>query len=380
MSYNWFKGLPEDPPPSPIVKCEPKLDYYALAKDKQRAKEHLFTYPQDLFKVLDYDNTGVNSYRFGYNWDDECLPQEVTLEEVTFFDIVITYKTLTEKDLLEISDVGSLDWFKISQKVPLSNDVLSKYQDQVDWDKISSLWMCDKDDEFLVRFHDMIRWEHVTSLHVSLNSIEEFVFVKRYIPINTAVERMVLTISLIEKYLPIIIKESGCLLVRKYSVIELESIDECLEDYLMEHKELFAMNCTMTRYVPRKYLHVIMSCRRDVIFKFLTSCEPPEVLLEPFMDNSSLLSIVSHNQYKCSDEFIDKYKHVLDVRALLRWKMLDIKDVPEEYHAIYRAKLVREQSVSPEFIDQYAEELDCFDVCRRIKHCQNHSLKNSNTA
>ena len=353
-SYNWFKGLP-DPPKQNITPQTHRPIYREIAKDKQQAKEFVLKNPQDLFKVIDHEYDCMCACH-----ECDCIP-----EKITFFDIVIKYKTLTEKDLLEIANTVTLDWFQISQKVPLSNDTVDKYKDQVDWKQVSSRSFYKKDEEFITRFHDKIYWEQVYTLNLPLScqNIEELVFIKKYIPIKTAVKQRLLDTSIIGKYLPIIIKESEECLISSYEIDKLDNINVSLEDYMMQYKERFAEKCTNTCHISKKYLRVIMECSKNSISKFLNTCKPNETLLEPFMDNSKLIEIISQNQFKCSDQFIDKFIHILDIPEVLKWKMIDIRHVPEQYHNKYRAKLICNKIVTPEFIDQYADELDWFDVC-----------------
>ena len=121
-SFNWFKGLP-DPPKPKIIPQPHKPTYRDIAKDKQKTIEFILENPQDLFKVVDYENNCM----CGGNYYCECTPSNIL-----FFDLVVKYKTLTENDLLEIANTVDLNWFRISQEVPLSNDTLDKYKDQVD--------------------------------------------------------------------------------------------------------------------------------------------------------------------------------------------------------------------------------------------------------
>ena len=71
-SFNWFKGLP-DPPKPKIIPQPHKPTYRDIAKDKQKTIEFILENPQDLFKVVDYENNCM----CGGNYYCECTPSNI---------------------------------------------------------------------------------------------------------------------------------------------------------------------------------------------------------------------------------------------------------------------------------------------------------------
>jgi hypothetical protein len=120
--WDWFSGKQTEQIKSlPSIPKSPKMNYRNLSKDKIKLKQYLLSNPQDMFKVVDIES--------------DCMCMESPhcdhfLTDVTLFELIIRNKTLTEADLCELERdcQRPLDWFKISEFVPLSHHVLHSHQ------------------------------------------------------------------------------------------------------------------------------------------------------------------------------------------------------------------------------------------------------------
>lgn len=96
--WDWFKGIKcEKKVPQKVVYEE--IDWHALASNKNKMKELLKKDPSVLFKVVDSESNCMCGGTCGMcEYDD-----------VTFFELIIRKKSLSEEDLLELASSVDLD-------------------------------------------------------------------------------------------------------------------------------------------------------------------------------------------------------------------------------------------------------------------------------
>lgn len=193
--WDWFTGKNTEKSSESNVKHPiiPKMNYDKLAKDKDKVIEYLLSNPKDMFKKVGIESDCMCM---------ECHTCDHFLRDVTLFELIIKYKTLNEADLCELDKTIELDWFTISESVPLSSfTLLLKADKHFNWRAISSSYLYKKDITFLRIFTDRLHWDLVSNVDIYDIDIESLVFTEKVIPIKFAIRMKLLTVEHINKYI-----------------------------------------------------------------------------------------------------------------------------------------------------------------------------------
>jgi hypothetical protein len=365
--WSWFNNVkvPEQKVDKYIL---PKpINYHKIAKDKTLTIENMRADPNLLFSVVDSESNCMCGGRCG-----SC-----EYEDLTFFDLVIRYKTLNEADFLDFDEIHhKLEWFKISQKVPLSKLTLVKFRDQVDWDAISSnygLYKIDK--EFIGLFHSKINWSLINkyNYNIKLDDIDPNIIVFKYkeIPIDASIRLEMLKKEHFEGN--IMDTAPFCdLIIDVYGSKFLETLDDPhkhIDRYISKHSELFINSCIKYTYVPTKYPFLVSMCKPTTLEKFINACKPNDKYIEQHILLDGF-DIISKNIWRAisadpnlSDEFIFKYSKKLDWNLLMKWKTFPGDVLMEHFDEVPSEIISRYQKLSPEFIDEHATKLDWYCLC-----------------
>ena len=353
--FNWFHGITEK------VKEEPVTNYNAIAQSSTRYIQALQSDPKLLFAIVG---------------DDEN-------EDVYFIDLLIDYKTIRENDIIDMTD---LDWFKLSSRLPLSISALQKYIDKVDWDYISKSYIYEKDETFLKHFGKRLNWENTANVNITAtNAI--YLVQNKIMPFEYSLQHI---------------------LSREEAIANIDLISSCKENiaaflthYGAKVTELIGLNvdpvqfleqCCTDGYIPvsAKYIECLQTgvkCRpedsecskdskvrtifRDLLVRFINRCKPNIEFIEKYILEYAIDSTWrTLSTQDLPDEFINKYKTKLNFKILVKYHLFDtatIKEVLGEIRADADAdadgKLSRFTRLSPEFIDEYANVLDLYNLC-----------------
>jgi hypothetical protein len=340
------------------------INYDKIAMDKKRALEYITKNPDIMFMVVDEEVDCMCGGTCG-----SC-----TYIDVTFFELIIRYKTLTEIDLLSLSETISLNWFKISSLVPLSNSTIEKYKDQLDWESISKKqYLYTINAEFIKLFGDKLNWSLISSysLELSSNELEEYTFINRIIPIKNAILTGKLNLDTIQKYIQKNIDEIApfCdIIISTYGAKKIEDLVG-IEKYVQENAQIYIKKCIWENYISEKYGHLISNIKsEELVNDFIKYCKPDVDFLEKYIvpnisDNMKHIWILISSNNNLTDEFIFKFSEKLNWPILMKWKKFD-NDVLLKYMSKVPPEILcKYQKLSTEFIDEHLEKLDWYNLC-----------------
>ena len=346
--FSWFRSsLPRDTKEK-TIEC---IDYYNLAKDRVKVQSLILKDPSILFRVVGEEANCMCGGTCG-----NC-----EFDDITFFELVIREKSVTEDDLLQVAKQVDIDWFKISSHVPLSNEALALYKDKVDWKSVSSSWMYKKDAEFVERFWEYMDWSKTNCVDLDEKQVESLVFQRKLVPISFAISKKLLTDMHVKEYLSLVLQECNGLL-KHYGSKFVESLDDetgMIKDKVLQCANKFTDSCIAMRYTPKKYGHVVKFCLDKAgkhglhtWWDFLNSCRPNEAFIETYVVDSAdaeTWSFLSKGKIPLSDGFVSKYFELLNLHELLLWKQFDVKQLPLE--KIQLSVLCKYQKLTPEFVE-----------------------------
>lgn len=337
--WDWFTGTNKEYTIPQFSIRNEFIDYYGISRNKERAIEFLTMHPKKMFKIVEYD------------------------EDVTFFDLLVEHKTLTEKDLLTIE---GLDWKLISQNAPLSKACLRCHKYDVDWEYISKDWCMRyvKDVDFIMEFYDSIVWSKVKKIHVSSKDAVNLI-VNGVLPFEVAVKTKCLNIVDIVGFVHMINNDICKDLIEKYSIHEVESIDSDLSESVNAHANLFVRQAWYQKYLPCKYTDVYKHVNDGVNWTmFFKECKPNEEYIERYV--IEYISIEGWQYLSKGDIFLSKefaYKHIekMYIDFVIKWLPLDLDTMLKlKVKAEYIYKYAQ---LSAKYIDEHAYEVDWYLVC-----------------
>jgi hypothetical protein len=359
MEWSWFTGknMPKERKERNDI-ILPQLNYHKIAKNKVLTLEYISKNPNMMFNVVDY----VSNCMCGGTCGSCTYDVEITL-----FDLIIRYKTLTEKDLLYLNDLSlnKLDWFRISGVVPLSNDTIEKYKSLVDWESISKkhgLYTINA--EFIKLFGEHIHWKLVNkyALNLANYELEELTFTHRIIPIENAILTGELNLDTIQKYIDEIAPFFR-VVISTYGAKKIEDLVG-IEEYVQENAQIYITKCICEKYISPKHGHLISNITsEDLILNFIRECKPDNDFLEKYINPTKRmwLSISANNNL--TEEYIFKNSNNLHWPTLMRWKKFDNNVLLEHMSKVPPEILCKYQKLSTEFIDENSEKLDWYNLC-----------------
>lgn len=337
-------------------------DYNLIAKDKSLIKNEILKNPSVLFKIIDYEsNCMCGGLCGGCEYHD-----------LTFFEIIIRNKNITEEDLLILNKTVNLDWYKISSVVPLSISTLNKFKDIIDWSSVSQNYIYKKTIDFINNFHDKLKWTDIYYFDEIKNyeDIESLVFQKKYIPIKFSIQKKILLIDHIKNHVA-----SICIYCReliKYYGVELldnlEDTNSIIHENLLTIIEEYTDACIKSGYISKKYINILKlskNIKNGDWSKFIEKTLPKEdFLIEHIINNASKETWTSISIYSIlSEDFIKKYSNYLDWSILVEKNKSDITIIEEHINEISANIISKYQLLTPEFIDKYADKLDWYYIC-----------------
>lgn len=383
MFWNWCKTKGPEPATEPISEPKPVIIEVKSKKEieKEQLIKHLLECPNDLFEPY---------YRYCRYLDED---------DRTLLEVALERKMLTESDLCELGSQVNLDWFKISEIIPLSQKTLTAYSADVNWRVISYRFMHERNFEFILTFAKFIKWDSVQKVNLYDNQIEFLVFVENSIPLDFAVRKKMLTSSHIQVHMDRIIDEVFPEFCRSYKAEFIDSIphSEKYELALCTHADAYVHRCITDSYVPRTYLKPIINRFGSIGSRdwcaFLIACQPDEAFVREhivqaasgYVSNETwkvlsgkcinVLSepwrMIRSNKYKVqlSSEFIEEFSEHLAWQYLMRDRKFDIETVRAHIRDEGCPEVIsRYQCLTPDFIDEFAHILDWYYLC------ENHDL------
>jgi hypothetical protein len=103
-------------------------------------------------------------------------------------------------------------------------------------------------------------------------------------------------------------------------------------------------------------------------FNFITSCRPAEAFInEHILSNADKDTFLAISNLELSSEFINKHKSKLNMKIVIRNNLLetaDLKAVLKTSHSTkIHAEVSRSVKLPPEYIDEFATQLDWYFLC-----------------
>lgn len=368
------------------VAFAPPPDYRKMARTKKEALAAIRADPGLLFKVVDSEYDCMCGGRCG-----NC-----TYTDVTFFDLTLQHKTITEADLLQLESEGvSIDWYKVSEAAPLSRETLrdTRKKGAVDWKAISMMRYGGWDEDFLREFADVIVWNVVPTYLLRDVVSKTMIFEERIIPLEVGLSGWHWSVDELLKWEAVIVgkgddEAAGAfkVLIERYSPEVIEAFsDEIGVRKVLEGGRLgvdFYKACRLKQYTPRKYGDVlagVVDSGLGTWSKFIEQCQPEEAFLNKYVMNSKgcdkeTIDMISGcggiYKVELSEEFIKTWD------AKLNWKYLLAKQrFPVEVLVArmcmcagraaedFATAISRQKGLDTEFIDEYAEKLDWYELC-----------------
>lgn len=384
-------------------------NYREIASNKEKLIKQLQENPNFLFqKIQTYESRYVNyvdhvndvDNYFGNHCDCMCCNEE----SLTVLDIVKQNKTLNEKDFLEIAGI---DWYTLSGKMQLSNDILMKLQSSnvnLDWKEISESFIYLKDYDFFSKFHMYIHWEKCrdmgsSNFYITNKEAYDLTFTKQIIPFTHAVRlkmldeddiianQHLLFDSLYENLFNMLRYFSyGAKVVDRLEDNDDKTIEKTLESTSDIHKKFFD-SCLDKRFLPRRYARVlingIMKYNTCTWRDFFEKCQPDENYIEEHVISregilvllgmySKVIDLISGRDgiYKVclSNTFIEKYKESLNWKYLFRNHKFDEDTIRHRICSETVSEVCRYATLTPSFIEELSKrcdefELDWYELC-----------------
>lgn len=356
-NWSWFRDMGSC---AHVVTHNAKVDYHEIAKNRALAISNLVTNPTLLFAVVDHESTCLCG--------GECGNHEY--HDITFFDLLVKYYTITEDDLIRLYERGIHNaWFQISSRVPLSNETLLRFKKVVDWKSIIEQSFYNIDAEFIRLFHDKIPWHLLSkyrgNLHVSSDEARKLIFDENIFQLQHALRLKLLTeehLQMYGAYLGPYCKE----IIEQYGPKVLETIDYVEEIHVTPHANLFVKRCCDYTYVPQKFPGLIGRATLQEVVSFVSRCNPCSSFLETYViqvhDTKEIWRAISKNP-NLSEDFIERYTDKLDWASVMQWKQFQGDLLLDKIGKVPFEVISRYQKLTPEFIDDHADVLDWYSLC-----------------
>jgi hypothetical protein len=353
--WKWFVGKTKE---KEINKKPIDNDYYKLAKDPIPA---LTKDPELLFKVVDFTT-------------DECMCggscgsccQETS--DVYFIDLIIQYKSIKESDLVKLP---KLNWFKITSHLPLSIPTLERYVDKVDWKYISSSYLYKKNNEFIRKFHKHLDMKSVYNIDVTEDEACNLVFDDKILPLHT-IKNIPMNLILCKvkgdaEYIGSSI-ENTTYFIRMFGAKETEETFLKTSGALKIDSKGYVDKCCSDKYIPKnkRFIDIL---KKGVTYwhEFMICCKPDIEFIEThIVPGASENTWHDISEYpKLTTAFIEKYITHLNMRKVsqhYQFNTVTLKKILGNWNTEYGSLSIYTR-LTPEFIDEYADKLDWFNLC-----------------
>lgn len=392
-SWNWFHGKKEEPTKTIYTKMKShRIDYENIARNKNKSIEFIKTNPNVLFDiVVPSTHVEFSNNCFGLNHDLGCCDcyhhcNCFKDDDSTFLDLLVKYKTLTEKDFIDIDQNTKngipLNWRELAKRVPLSNTLLLEKADIIDWEEVSkpySEYYNMKNADFLRLFHKYLLWDKIERLTLNADEACELVFHENIVPISLALKLQILSVTHLMQYRTQVIPHIHHMLGR-YNISDIDLITEGYVDYITadsitefkKQVERFIDKCIYEKYMPRNLKEVAMYAlvsKKDLTRmkkeQFMTNCVSSETFLEELIavskNDANIMDIIS--KLPLSDDLLHKYEDILNWKFLFTSRQFDVDRIAKHLDANTKENISKHQKLSPEFIDTYCDSLDWYELC-----------------
>ena len=361
--WSWFTGIVKEDERKQI-----DIDYEALAKDRKKAIQAITKEPELLFKVVRVDKELV-----AWGCDAGDKEEDYEYVDVKFIDLLIENKTIRESDIVDISGI---DWYKVSEILPLSMKTLERYNEKVNWDAISISSFYEKDERFIRKFHKRINWSLCSRLKINTEEGIGLVFNEGIVPLGNCM--LTVPRSEIDAYLSNLTEKSKHITSSEKNMTTFMNIfgaektetlfGKLLDSNVMVNPSVFAEVCCSWRYVPKTemFIEVLRKryCDGDWL-DFILSCKPNiQFIEEHILPCASACTWKVISEMELPSEFIEKYKQKLNIRSMIQKNKFDTEVLKKVLGKTWNAENVsRYVRLTPEFIDEFADKLDWYYVC-----------------
>ena len=353
LEWKWFTGEEE------TTKKPTETDYKSLARNPIPA---LTKDPDLLFKVVHHEK---EECMCGGSFD--CCGAFAYVD-VLFIDLMIQCQSFKESDLVKLS---KLDWFKLSTHLPLSIPTLEKYVDRVNWKEISKSFLYEKNAAFIKKFHKQLDMNNLYPYSTALMVDEacKLIFEDRILPLH--IGRMIpknIILSKVKEHAEYIGQSvySTTFFIRYCGAKETEDTFKDVSGALVDPKE-FAERCYSDSYIPRTKRFIDILKKGVNWGSFLLCCKPDLEFIEthiiPGASKDTWCFISEFKQLNTA--FIEKYASHLVMRKVARYHQFDtatLKNILGDWKVDYGGLSVYTK-LTPEFIEEYADKLDWYNLC-----------------
>ena len=367
--YKWFHGA--------NVAKKQSISLHAIATSRLDTLQRIKQDPSCLFHVANtYYRPGVDEPMCSC-----CSDTSGDVVNETFLDLLIQYKTIREQDIVDMID---LDWFKLSPLLPLSMSTLEKYSEKVDWAGISASHLYNKTETFIRMWSKRLDWRCMTKVNIDSKLLARLVFEEAIIPLEYGLKHLKSRDAL--KYIDRVLDMSNGSPDVIMAFIERHGI-ACIDDGSIDNDEIFrdfkaaliwesnsqkfANMCCFQKYIPQSAFlkNVLKLAYADGNWTaFLKRCKPDVDFIVEHIINEKTTSETwaCIADRKLSEDFISTYWSKMDPMIVMRHNQLE----SETLRAIFKtcSDAVLEESsksarLSPEIIDEFAEQLDWYHLC-----------------
>jgi hypothetical protein len=308
---------------------------------------------------------------------------ETVEQDVLFVDLVIKEKSLREADLVSVGKHVKLDWGKIANKLRISNDLLEKHKNQIDWTNISTNEIYVKDVDFIERFADKLVWTDSLQVKLESNDLDRLLLSSsNSISISNAISccPFILIQWLVadpKNRLSLLSEEDWKMLISKDDHIiaadrAITDHEGIIEKNLEKMPEVFMDACLRNRYLP-KHGNILSMCKMIEGKGFFEICKPDETyLLEHKIISEStpdtLWKEIIDSGVVLSKETIVKYAEIIDWDALTTREENPIDlNAPDEQQLVKyipdSVVLSRSKGLPAKYIDKNAYRVNWTEVC-----------------
>lgn len=383
-SWDWFVSK------NVSINIPKPINYFDLAKNMCKAKLAIQINPSILFHVVEYTSDCMCMFGCDCKLD---IPK-------TFLDMLIYNKTIKECDIVYIPGI---DWFKLSDKLPLSINTLVNNAATVNWSKISSSHLYKKNLQFINSFHMHIVWEQLDNLSdICATEIVDLTFTRHIIPVDITISKQLLAPSEYNDYHEVLTPHAF-LIFQNYKLEDIEkynlpwksiehiehSDDENNEDKYHDVIDeydggAFAQKCIHERYIPQTKDFIVAlqySITNNDWTKFIGNCQPDEAFIDKYIaTNASKLTwdIISgkyinlyvncfiryEKTHQLTMSFINKFATKLNWKYLVTCK----KCIDQQTLIKYISNVDYETQCKyiifdPSYIDKHANVLCWYTMC-----------------
>jgi hypothetical protein len=353
--WKWFVGEKKG---KEVNKKPIDNDYYKLAKDPIPV---LTKDPELLFKVVDFT---TEKCMCGGSCGSCCQDFSV---DVQFIDLIIQYKSIKESDLVKLP---KLNWFKITSHLPLSIPTLEKYIDRVDWKYISSSYLYEKNDEFIRKFHKHLNMKSVYNTKLTEDEACKLIFEDKILPLHTIrnipMNLMLSKVKANAEYIGSSI-ENTTSFTRMFGAKETEETYINNSGALKIDSKDFADKCCSDKYVPKTKRFIDILKKGVNWSEFLLCCKPNIEFIEAHIVPGASKN-TWHDISACpqlTTAFIEKYISHLEMRKVSQHYQFDtvtLKKILGNWNTEHGSLSIYTR-LTPEFIDEYADKLDWYNLC-----------------